>query len=69
MPVTVERRRDPLAVERVLRTLPDWFGIEEAILGYVAKAEIWSRSWPSPAARSPVWRSSSGTFRSPLSWR
>lgn len=31
--VIVEARRDPSGVEAVLRSLPDWFGIEEAIVG------------------------------------
>jgi len=37
--VRIERRHDPAAIERLLRELPDWFGIEEAILGYAADAE------------------------------
>lgn len=40
MTAVVERRHSPEAVERVLRSLPHWFGIEEAILDYVAKAEV-----------------------------
>jgi hypothetical protein len=28
----------PEAVERLLRMLPDWFGIESSVLGYVASA-------------------------------
>ncbi len=39
MTAVVERRHAPDAVERVLRSLPDWFGIEEAVLDYVTKAE------------------------------
>ena len=31
-------RRDPAAVEMLLRALPEWFGIEKAILGYVEEA-------------------------------
>jgi GNAT superfamily N-acetyltransferase len=31
-------RRDPGAVERLLRSLPDWFGIAEAVTEYVAAA-------------------------------
>jgi predicted N-acetyltransferase YhbS len=34
----IERRQDPAAVERILRSLPGWFGIEEAILNYVENA-------------------------------
>lgn len=35
----VDRHHDREALaERVLRDLPDWFGIEEAILGYIAAA-------------------------------
>jgi len=33
---SVERRHDPSAVERVLRALPDWFGVEAAIVSYAA---------------------------------
>jgi GNAT superfamily N-acetyltransferase len=36
--VTVERRNDPAAVERILRSLPEWFGIEDSLLEYVADA-------------------------------
>lgn len=39
MSLAVERRADPRAVERILRALPQWFGIEEAIQNYVARAE------------------------------
>lgn len=38
VPITVELARDPAAVDRILRSLPDWFGIEEAIAGYVTQA-------------------------------
>lgn len=38
MPLTVERRADPGAVDRLLHALPDWFADEEAIRGYVADA-------------------------------
>ena len=34
----VRDRHDPVAVERLLRALPDWFGIEESTQGYVADA-------------------------------
>lgn len=34
----IERRHDPAGVDRVLRTLPAWFGIEDAIRGYVRAA-------------------------------
>lgn len=37
--ITVERRRDPQATEQILRALPSWFGIEEAIQGYTKDAE------------------------------
>ena len=30
--------RDPESVERILRSLPEWFGIEDAIRSYVADA-------------------------------
>lgn len=36
--VTIERRSDPAAVERILRALPSWFGIEEALRNYVHAA-------------------------------
>jgi ribosomal protein S18 acetylase RimI-like enzyme len=35
---TIARRHDPEAVERILRGLPDWFGIEESIVEYAADA-------------------------------
>lgn len=35
----VSGRADPAAVERLLRSLPDWFGIEESIVEYVRDAE------------------------------
>ncbi len=34
----VAGRQDPVAVERLLRSLPDWFGIEESLQGYVEDA-------------------------------
>lgn len=37
----------PDAVERILRGLPEWFGIEESLLGYVEAA----RSLPTVIAR------------------
>lgn len=36
--ITVLRRADPSGVDRILRLLPDWFGIGEAIVDYVEKA-------------------------------
>ncbi len=39
---TIERRSDPSATGRILRALPSWFGIEEAILGYVDDASVMS---------------------------
>lgn len=35
---TIERRSDPAAVNRILRALPSWFGVEEAIRAYVRAA-------------------------------
>lgn len=40
MSVVIERRQDPVAVDRILRALPDWFGIESAIVDYVAAAAV-----------------------------
>jgi len=34
----IVRRADPVGVERILRSLPDWFGIDEAVLSYVELA-------------------------------
>lgn len=34
----VRDRRDPAAVERLLRALPEWFGIEESTQEYIADA-------------------------------
>ncbi|PUB22209.1 acetyltransferase (GNAT) family protein [Promicromonospora sp. AC04] len=36
----VDRRRDPSATDRILRSLPAWFGIERSIRDYVASAAI-----------------------------
>ena len=42
MPVVeIDRRQDPAAVDRILRSLPDWFAIEEAVVNYVESA--WRR--------------------------
>lgn len=39
MPVVeIDRRQDPAAVDRILRSLPDWFAIEEAVVNYVESA-------------------------------
>lgn len=38
MVISIDRLRDPAGVERLLRTLPAWFGIEEATANYVEKA-------------------------------
>lgn len=39
MPWTVTSgRQSPATVDRLLRSLPEWFGIEEAIVSYVAAA-------------------------------
>jgi ribosomal protein S18 acetylase RimI-like enzyme len=35
---TILQRSNPLAVERLLRALPDWFGIEHALREYVEDA-------------------------------
>lgn len=35
---TIERRNDPAALDRILRALPSWFGVEEAIRAYVQAA-------------------------------
>ena len=34
----IVRRREPAAVERILRGLPQWFGVESAIAAYVDDA-------------------------------
>jgi len=36
--VQIVKRQDPKAVERLLRSLPDWFGIEESLTEYVSDA-------------------------------
>lgn len=38
MPVEIATDRDPAAVERLLRELPEWFGIESATARYVEDA-------------------------------
>ncbi|GAA2172356.1 hypothetical protein GCM10009846_09980 [Agrococcus versicolor] len=45
MSVQVVERRDPAAVERLLRSLPAWFGIEEAIVAYVEQVRTASASF------------------------
>lgn len=37
--IRIEQRRDPHATEQILRALPNWFGIEDAIQGYTKDAE------------------------------
>ena len=37
-PLNIAPGTDPAATERILRTLPDWFGIEGALLEYVDAA-------------------------------
>ena len=39
MPEVIRGARDPQAVESLLRGLPQWFGIEEAIVHYVEDAD------------------------------
>ena len=36
--IRIEQRHDPAAVDSILRRLPDWFGIEDAIRSYVTDA-------------------------------
>jgi GNAT superfamily N-acetyltransferase len=38
MPLEVVRRQDPHAVQEILATIPEWFGIPEANASYVADA-------------------------------
>lgn len=47
---------DPAAVERLVRMLPGWFGIEAAILDYVAQARRLPTylAWPGGEGESPV---------------
>lgn len=40
MSVDVLRRPDPQGTDRILRSLTQWFGIEEAITSYVQKASV-----------------------------
>lgn len=40
MIVDIQRRADPDGVAQVLRSLPDWFGIDEAVDNYVAQAAV-----------------------------
>jgi ribosomal protein S18 acetylase RimI-like enzyme len=55
-------RQDPDTVDRLLRSLPDWFGIESSVIEYVARARELPTylAWPSstapvpPTARRPV---------------
>lgn len=54
--------RDPDAVDRLLRSLPDWFGIEPAIAEYVMKAHDLPTylAWLAPGSFTP------GTVRQPV---
>lgn len=54
--------RDPGTVDRLLRSLPDWFGIESAIADYVARASELPTylAWPAPGSPGP------GTGRQPV---
>lgn len=54
--------RDPDTVDRLLRSLPDWFGIESAIVDYVARADELPAylAWPAPGSPVP------GTGRQPV---
>ncbi|WP_439592401.1 GNAT family N-acetyltransferase [Microbacterium sp.] len=36
----MHKRSDPQATERILRSLPAWFGIEDAIVDYAAKSTV-----------------------------
>jgi GNAT superfamily N-acetyltransferase len=47
---------DPAAVERLLRMLPGWFGIEAAILDYVEEARRLPAylAWPAEETGAPV---------------
>ncbi|MHA7271456.1 GNAT family N-acetyltransferase [Arthrobacter sp. HLT1-20] len=36
--IEIQRRQDPSAVDRILRSLPEWFGVEEAIEGFTVSA-------------------------------
>ncbi|WP_043514095.1 MULTISPECIES: GNAT family N-acetyltransferase [unclassified Actinoplanes] len=36
----IERRSDPVATGRILRALPSWFGLEEAVRDYVGDASV-----------------------------
>ena len=48
MAIVIESGRQcPVDVERIIRALPEWFGIEESVLGYVDA----SRSLPTTLAR------------------
>lgn len=38
--IRIDRRADPVATERILRSLPQWFGIEDALNHYVQTASI-----------------------------
>ena len=54
--------QDPGTVDRLLRSLPDWFGIESAIADYVARASELPTylAWPAPGSLVP------GTGRQPV---
>ena len=51
---------DPATVERLLRKLPSWFGIESSVIEYIESARrlpaylAWPRDPPAPAGRPPA---------------
>lgn len=49
----IRDRTDPDAVERLLRSLPEWFGIEQAIRDYVRDAHTMTTYLAVPAGAQP----------------
>jgi GNAT superfamily N-acetyltransferase len=51
---------DPATVERLLRKLPDWFGIESSVIEYIESARrlpaylVWPHDPPAPAGSLPA---------------
>lgn len=52
--IVTSGERDPETVDRLLRLLPDWFGIESSIVEYVEQAHELPTYLASPRAGSPT---------------
>jgi len=52
--IVTSGRQDPQTVDRLLRSLPEWFGVESSNAGYVkAAAHLTYLAWPAGAQAGP----------------